>query len=129
MQTVDTVVHAANVLPVNPRAALAGHAVAIDAGRIVAVLPSPEARGRFQAREVVELEHHVLMPGLVNLHCHAAMSLMRGLADDLALMTWLKDHIWPAEAKHVSDEFVHDGSLLAMAEMLRGGVTTVNDMY
>jgi 5-methylthioadenosine/S-adenosylhomocysteine deaminase len=65
----------------------------------------------------------------VNLHCHAAMTLMRGIADDVALMTWLGDHIWPAEAKHVSDEFVHDGSLLAAAEMLRGGVTCVNDMY
>jgi 5-methylthioadenosine/S-adenosylhomocysteine deaminase len=71
----------------------------------------------------------VLIPGLVNLHCHAAMNLMRGLADDLPLMTWLQDHIWPAEGKHVSDEFVHDGSLLAMAEMLRAGATTVNDMY
>jgi 5-methylthioadenosine/S-adenosylhomocysteine deaminase len=65
----------------------------------------------------------------VNLHCHAAMTLMRGLADDTTLMTWLQDHIWPAEAKHASDEFAHDGSLIAMAEMLRGGVTCVNDMY
>jgi 5-methylthioadenosine/S-adenosylhomocysteine deaminase len=65
----------------------------------------------------------------VNLHCHAAMTLLRGIADDLPLMTWLQEHIWPAEAKHVSDEFVHDGSLLAMAEMLRAGVTCVNDMY
>jgi 5-methylthioadenosine/S-adenosylhomocysteine deaminase len=71
----------------------------------------------------------VLIPGLVNTHCHAAMSLLRGIADDLPLMSWLKDHIWPAEAKHVSDEFVHDGSLLASAEMLAGGVTCFNDMY
>ena len=59
----------------------------------------------------MRLERHVLIPGLVNLHCHAAMTLMRGIADDLPLMTWLQEHIWPAEAKHVSDEFVHDGSL------------------
>jgi 5-methylthioadenosine/S-adenosylhomocysteine deaminase len=71
----------------------------------------------------------VLIPGLVNLHTHAAMSLMRGLADDRPLMTWLKEHIWPAEVRHVSPEFVYDGTLLACAEMLRGGVTCANDMY
>lgn len=129
MIEIDTLIHAGHVLPVAPRATLTRHAVAISGGKIVALLPSAEARLRFQAREVVELPHHVLMPGLVNLHCHAAMSLMRGLADDLPLMTWLREHVWPAEGKHVSDEFVHDGSLLAMAEMLRAGVTCVNDMY
>jgi len=129
MQTIDTLITAAQVVPVEPRGALADHAVAIDAGRIVALLPSAQARARFEAREVVVLERHALIPGLVNLHCHAAMTLMRGIADDVALMSWLKDHIWPAEAKHVSDEFVHDGSLLAAAEMLRGGATCVNDMY
>jgi 5-methylthioadenosine/S-adenosylhomocysteine deaminase len=129
MQTVDTLVHAASVVPIEPRCVLADHAVAIDAGRIVALLPSGEARSRFAARATVELPRHVLLPGLVNLHCHSAMALLRGLADDLPLMEWLSKHMWPAEAKHVSDEFVHDGSLLAMAEMLRGGVTCVSDMY
>jgi 5-methylthioadenosine/S-adenosylhomocysteine deaminase len=129
MQTVDTIVHAAHVLPVQPRAALASHAVAIDRGRIVAVLPSAEAAAGFEARTTVRLPRHVLMPGLVNLHCHCAMTLLRGLADDVPLIPWLSEHIWPAEARHVSDEFVHDGSLLAMAEMLRGGITCVNDMY
>ena len=129
MQTVDTLVHAAHVIPVAPPGVLAKHAVAFDAGRILAVLPSEAARTRFEARSTVDLPRHVLMPGLVNLHCHSAMSLLRGLADDLPLMTWLSEHVWPAEARHVSDEFVHDGSLLAMAEMLRGGVTCVNDMY
>jgi len=95
----------------------------------VEILPSSLALTRYQARNLVRLERHALIPGLVNLHCHAAMTLMRGLADDLPLMTWLQEHVWPAEAKHVSDEFVHDGSLLAMAEMLRAGATTVNDMY
>jgi 5-methylthioadenosine/S-adenosylhomocysteine deaminase len=75
------------------------------------------------------LENHILIPGLVNAHTHAAMSLMRGLADDLPLMRWLEDHIWPAEAKHVSRQFVFDGTLLACAEMLRGGITCFNDMY
>jgi len=117
------------VVPVAPRGVLHDHAVAVDRGRILAVLPREAALARFDARRVVRLDRHVLIPGLVNLHCHAAMTLMRGMADDTALMSWLQDHIWPAEAKHVSDEFVHDGSLLAMAEMLRAGITCVNDMY
>ena len=129
MRTVDTLIIAAHVLPVCPRTTLADHAVAIESGRIVAVLPAAEAGARFHARRTVRLERHALIPGLVNLHCHVAMTLMRGLADDLPLMEWLSAHIWPAEAKHVSDAFVHDGSLLGMAEMLRGGVTCVNDMY
>ena len=85
--------------------------------------------GGCQAAERVELPNHALIPGLVNLHTHASMTLMRGLADDLALMDWLKDHVWPAEAKHVSPEFVYDGTLLACAEMLKGGVTCFNEMY
>jgi 5-methylthioadenosine/S-adenosylhomocysteine deaminase len=129
MQSIDTLILAAHVVPVVPRAVLGDHAVAVDRGRIVEVLPSTEALARYEARKVVRLEQHVLIPGLVNLHCHAAMTLMRGLADDLPLMTWLQEHIWPAEGRHVSDEFCHDGSLLAMAEMLRAGATTVNDMY
>ena len=92
-------------------------------------MPEREARDRFSAARELSLDRHVLMPGLVNLHCHAAMTLLRGLADDTPLMTWLQEHIWPAEAKHVSAEFVHDGTLLACAEMLRGGITCFNDMY
>jgi 5-methylthioadenosine/S-adenosylhomocysteine deaminase len=129
MKPIDTLVFAAHVVPVQPRAELAGHAVAIDGGRIVAVLPAAEAEACFQARRVVRLPRHALIPGLVNLHSHCAMTLLRGMSDDVPLMTWLSEHIWPAEAKHVNDDFVHDGSLLAMAEMLRGGVTCVNDMY
>jgi 5-methylthioadenosine/S-adenosylhomocysteine deaminase len=128
MQAVDTLICAAHVVPVAPRGALAEHAVAVKDGRIVALLPTADAMAGFEAREVVRLDRHVLMPGLVNLHCHAAMTLMRGIADDVPLMTWLQQHVRPVEAKHVSDEFVHDGSLLAMAEMLRAGVTCVNDM-
>jgi 5-methylthioadenosine/S-adenosylhomocysteine deaminase len=129
MKTADTLILAGHVVPVEPRGVLADHGVAVSDGRIVAVMPRAEALARFQGAEVIDLPHHALIPGLVNLHCHAAMSLMRGLADDMPLMTWLQDHVWPAEGKHVSDAFVHDGSLLAMAEMLRAGVTCVNDMY
>src|SRR5260221_409210 len=129
MQEIDTLICAAHVVPVEPRGVMADHAVAVDAGRIVEVLPTAQALERYDARAVVRLDRHALIPGLVNLHCHAAMTLMRGLADEVPLMTWLQERVGPAEAKHVSDEFVHDGSLLAMAEMLRGGVTCVNDMY
>src|SRR4051812_6850291 len=129
MQPIDLLISAAHVLPVARDVVLDDHAVAVDGGRILAVLPRQEAASRFQPRRTVALDRHVLMPGLVNLHSHAAMSLMRGLADDTPLMTWLQEHVWPAEAKHVDDEYVHDGSLLAMAEMLRAGVTCVNDMY
>ena len=126
---VDTLILAKHVVPVEPRTVLADHAVAIAQGRIVEMLPAAEALDRYEAREVVRLDRHVLIPGLVNLHCHAAMTLFRGLADDLHLMDWLEQHVWPAESRHVSDEFVYDGSALAMAELLRGGVTCVNDMY
>ena len=126
---VDTLILARHVVPVEPRTVLVDHAVAIADGRIVAMLPAAEALERFDAREVVRLDRHALIPGLVNLHCHAAMTLFRGLADDLHLMDWLEQHVWPAEARHVCDEFVYDGSALAMAELLRGGVTCVNDMY
>ena len=80
-------------------------------------------------REHVVLDHHALIPGLVNLHTHAAMTLMRGLADDLPLMEWLNNHIWPAETRHVDAGFVFDGTRLACAEMLRAGITCFNDMY
>jgi len=129
MQSVDTLIVAKHLVPVEPRGVLHDHAVAVKDGRIVAIAPAAEALAQFEARDVVDLGHHVLIPGLVNLHCHAAMALMRGMGDDTPLMTWLQEHIWPTEARHVSDDFVHDGSVAAMAEMLRAGVTCVNDMY
>ena len=107
---------------------LENHAVGIKDGRIAAIL-SPEQIATADAGERVMLDNHVLMPGLVNLHGHSAMTLLRGMADDKALMDWLQNHIWPAEGKHVSDEFVYDGALLAMGEMFRSGTTTINDMY
>ena len=129
-QTVDCVIDARWVVPVDPaRTVLEQHAVVITNGSIVDVLSTADAHRRYQAARHVELAEHVLIPGLVNLHTHAAMTLMRGLADDKALMDWLQQHIWPVETRLVSAEFVHDGTLLACAEMLRGGVTCFNDMY
>ncbi len=125
-----TLIEARWVLPVEPDGALLpDHAVVVNGSVIEAVVPIHEARERFPASERVALTDHMLVPGLVNLHTHAAMTLLRGLADDLPLMAWLKDHIWPAEIKHASDRFVHDGTLIACAEMIRGGVTCFNDMY
>ena len=128
--TVDTLIDARWIIPVEPaRQTLSRHSIAIADGVIRDILPTGEAHAKYSAKQHVRLDDHVLIPGLINLHTHAAMSLLRGLADDLPLMDWLNNHIWPAEAKFVSAEFVRDGTLLACAEMLRGGVTCFNDMY
>jgi len=129
MQTCDLRIDAAWVVPIEPAGALAGHAVIVDGGRIVAVEPRASASERFEPRSHLELSHHVLLPGLVNAHTHAAMNLFRGIADDLQLDAWLEQHIWPREARFVDEGFVYDGARLAAAEMLRGGVTCCNDMY
>ena len=130
MEDVDTLIEARWLIPVEPAGvALADHGVAVRGGKIVAVLPREEAAARFRAPQRVELSRHALIPGLVNLHTHAAMVLLRGLADDLPLRQWQKERIEPAENKHVSPGFVYDGTLLACAEMLRGGITCFNDMY
>jgi 5-methylthioadenosine/S-adenosylhomocysteine deaminase len=129
-EPVDLIVEAKWIIPVEPAdIVLENHSIAVDRGRIVAILQQSEGKIRFLPREVRQLHDHVLIPGLVNLHTHAAMVLLRGLADDLPLDVWLRDHIWPAEARHVSPQFVYDGSLLACAEMLRGGITCFADMY
>ena len=130
MQSVDTLVEARWVIPVEPEGVvLERHTVVVDDGRIRAILPHGEARSGYSAHQIVELGEHVVLPGLVNAHTHAGMTLMRGFADDVPLMRWLKDHIWPVESRWVGDEFVRDGTMLAVAEMLRGGTTCFNDMY
>ncbi|MGM0594720.1 MAG: TRZ/ATZ family hydrolase [Pseudomonadota bacterium] len=130
MKMIDTLIHAGWIVPVEPEAVvLERHSIAIDNGHILELLPSDDARERYRAEHEVDKPDHLLMPGLINAHTHAAMSLMRGLADDLPLMSWLNEHIWPAEGKWVGPEFVRDGSRLAMAEMLRGGTTCFNEMY
>jgi 5-methylthioadenosine/S-adenosylhomocysteine deaminase len=125
-----TVVCADWVVPVDPPGTVLGeHAVVIQGGRILEILPARLALERHPGAHRVELPGHALIPGLINLHTHAAMTLMRGLADDRALMDWLQNHVWPVETRLVSESFVHDGTVLACAEMLRGGVTCFNDMY
>ncbi|KAA3651158.1 MAG: TRZ/ATZ family hydrolase [Proteobacteria bacterium] len=129
-EQVDLLISARWVVPVDAAdSTLEHHSVAIRDGRIIDVIPTHLAHERYRTNAETHLPDHVLIPGLINLHTHAAMTLMRGIADDLPLMTWLQTAIWPTEAKHVSPAFVRDGTLLAAAEMLRGGVTTCNDMY
>src|SRR5690606_665062 len=102
-QHVDLLINARWIIPILPRdTVLENHAVAITDGAIVALLPQDEARARFEATSTRDLSEHVLIPGLINLHAHSAMSLMRGIADDLPLMRWLQDAIWPTEGKHLS---------------------------
>ena len=129
-RSVDVIVTAASALTVDADfRILSPCAVAIRNGTIVAVGPPAEIGRRYSARQRIDRPHSVLMPGLVNTHTHAAMSLMRGIADDRPLMEWLQKYIFPAEAKNVSPSFVRDGTNLAMAEMIRSGTTTFADMY
>ena len=119
------------IIPIEPTGiVLEGHAIAIGHdGAIVAVMPAAEARTHHVADRVTELPDHVVTPGLFNLHTHAAMTLLRGLGDDLPLMQWLNERIWPVEKALLSEEFVADGTRLACLEMLKGGTTSFSDMY
>jgi 5-methylthioadenosine/S-adenosylhomocysteine deaminase len=127
---VDTLITARWIIPVEPEGlVLERHAIVIDDGRILEVLPVSQALAQYQPRHLEEFPQHALFPGFVNAHTHAAMTLMRGVANDLPLMDWLQNHIWPLEQRWVSEGFVRDGSDLAMAEMIRGGITCFNDMY
>ena len=127
---IDTLINAGWIVPVEPEGlVLERHSLTIRDGRILEILPSTRARDKYAPATVHDLPGHVLIPGLINAHTHAAMSLMRGLADDMPLMRWLNEHIWPAESRWVGEEFVADGSRLAVAEMLRGGTTCFSDMY
>lgn len=130
MQHLDILIYAGWVIPVEPENVVhEQHAIAIQDGKIVEVLPSSEAVRKYSARITHRLTTHLLMPGLINSHTHAAMNLFRGFADDIHFTEWLNERIWPAERAHVNREFIADGTRLAIAEMLRGGITCFNDMY
>lgn len=127
---IDALLAARWVIPIEPeRVVLEHHTIALSGGRIADLLPTDLAEQRYPHLVAERFDQHALIPGLVNTHTHAAMSLLRGIADDRPLMTWLTDHIWPLEQRWVSEAFVQDGTELAMAEMLRGGITCFNDMY
>ncbi len=126
----DWLIEAAWVIPMLPNAVvLEQHALVIDKDTITAILPISEARALYAPKQLVQRPESVLMPGLVNAHCHNPMSLLRGVADDLALMPWLNEHIWPIERAVMATDFVADGIELAVAEMLRGGTTCCNENY
>jgi 5-methylthioadenosine/S-adenosylhomocysteine deaminase len=127
---IDLLINSRWIIPVVPENRVFEHcALAIDQQKIVGIYPQAEAKTKFDPVSVVDLADHILMPGLVNAHGHAAMSLLRGYADDLPLQPWLEEHIWPVEARVLSAEFVADGTNLAMAEMIKTGTTCFADMY
>ena len=129
-KTVDNLINARWIIPVRPaNTVLENHSIAIKGGVIIDILSQHQAAQRYRAEHSTDLPQHVITPGLINAHGHAAMSLFRGMADDTPLATWLEHHIWPTENRWVSEEFVQDGTRLAIAEMLRSGTTTFSDMY
>jgi len=118
------------VVPVRPgREVFEHHTVVVQHQKIRDVLPTVEARARYQRATETRLDHHVLIPGLINMHTHSPMTLLRGYADDMDMQTWLQHRIWPAENRHVSPAFVSHGAQLAIAEMLRAGITCFNEQY
>jgi len=130
MHKIDLLLDAQWIVTVNQdNNVLTQHSVAVDKGRIIDILPTSVAADRYLAKTHHQLGNKVLMPGLINCHTHAAMSLLKGYADDRPLMDWLQNYIWPAESQWVDEDFVHDGTELAIAEMLRSGTTCFMDMY
>ncbi len=131
---VDLIIAAPWIIPMSAESNseikyLKNAALVIKNGKILDLNSEETILKRYQSQNIIHKENHVLMPGLINSHTHLAMSLLKGVADDLPLMTWLKDNIWPAESAFVSKEFVKDGAELALLELIQGGVTCVNDMY
>ncbi len=127
---VDIIISGRWLIPVEPEdRILEKHAIVINEGRILDILPTVDANNQYHPKKQHDMNSHVLIPGLINTHTHAAMSLFKGLADDMPLMDWLNNHIWPAETKFVNQQFIADGTRLAVAEMIRGGITCFNDMY
>lgn len=126
----DLMIHCRWIIPVIPlNTVLSDCSLVIRDGRIIALLPQAEANHRYTAKTTQRLDQHIVIPGLINAHSHAAMSLFKGMADDYPLQTWLEEHIWPAENRWVNEKFVYDGAELAAAEMIRSGTTTFSDMY
>lgn len=127
---VDSIIHPTWIISVDAQNTVHhDYSIAIHDGRIHDLLPKQDLLSKYSADVEINLDNQALIPGLINSHAHSPMSLMRGLADDLPLLDWLNNYIWPTEQKHVSAEFVYDGSLLACAEMIRSGTTCFNDMY
>ncbi len=130
MTPIDLLINARWIIPIVPEKRIfTDCAIAIHQGRIIALLPQTEAAQRFSATQVENLSDHAVIPGLINAHGHAAMSLMRGFADDKPLHDWLVEDIWPTEKLWLSERFVRDGTELAIAEMIKSGTSCFSDMY
>jgi len=130
MQKSDLLFHAKWIITCEENnRVLENHALVIRDKKILDILPSTEARQKYAGSKEEHYNTHAITPGFINSHTHLAMNMFRGLSDDLELLDWLNNHIWPAEGKWLSHELVHDGSLLAMAELIRSGTTCFNDMY
>lgn len=130
MKTIDTIVISRWIVPIEPaNRVLENHALAVDAGKIIAIAPLEEIQAKYTTKTTQHFSEHVILPGLINAHTHSPMVLFRGLADDLALMDWLQNHIWPMEKRWLDDEFVYDGTQLAMLEMIASGTTCFNENY
>jgi 5-methylthioadenosine/S-adenosylhomocysteine deaminase len=130
MMEVELIIKSTWIVPVVPRATiLKDYAIIIHEKKILGILPQQEALDQYSAKHIVQLDDHVLIPGLINSHCHASMTLLRGTADDLPLDEWLQNRIWPLEKEFMSREFVVDGAELAIAEMITSGTTCFADMY
>lgn len=126
----DTIIHSRWIITINrTKAVHEDHSLVIRDGKIAAISPRESVGSQWQTENELDLGQHALLPGLINAHTHAAMNLFRGLADDLPLMSWLEEHIWPAEGQWISEDFVFEGSRAACAEMIRGGTTCFADMY
>ena len=125
-----TIISPTWIAPVIPAGALLlDHSLVIAGDRIIALLPQTEAAAQFPAAPELKLEGHLVTPGFVNAHGHAAMTLLRGIADDREMMDWLTNWIWPIEGELVSEQFVYDGTRLAALEMIMGGTTCAADTY
>lgn len=129
-QAVELMISPAKILPLGCDARVFNDcSLIVDKGKIIAITPTAQAHKAYTPRDHIILSEHVLMPGLINAHGHSAMTLLRGYADDLPLMQWLQEYIWPAESSWVDENFVQDGTELAVAEMLKSGTTCYSDMY
>lgn len=130
MKPVDAILNCRWVIPIEPHEVIHSHySIVIDKGKILDLLPQHDATQHYHAVETHRLDDHAVLPGFINTHTHSPMVLFRGLADDLPLMEWLNNHIWPAEAKWLSEEFIFDGTELALMEMVKGGTTCFNEHF
>lgn len=130
MTQVDTILNCRWLIPIEPHETVyENYAVAIKDGRIEALLPQKSMLQQYEANNHVDLMNHALLPGFINAHAHSPMVLFKGLADDLPLMDWLNNYIWPAEAKWLNPEFIAEGTEIAIAEMIKNGTTCFNEHY